>query len=104
MARLVIVDDCVRAVDLPDHAVIVGRSQKVDVPIRDPLLPRKHLTISPVSEDVTDSNGSRFRLMDLKSANGTFVNGQPLAADPAQIGPGDNLVIGDLSFTYRSVA
>jgi pSer/pThr/pTyr-binding forkhead associated (FHA) protein len=67
MARLVIFDDCVRGVDLPGHAVIIGRSRRVDVPIRDGLLSRKHCSIVPVD--------SGFRLIDLKSANGTFVNG-----------------------------
>lgn len=67
MARLVIFDDALRVVDLPDRGVTIGRSQKVDIPIRDRLLSRKHCSIVP-----TDTG---FCLVDLRSANGTFVNG-----------------------------
>ena len=67
MAKLIIFDDSVRGVDLPDRAVIVGRSLKADIPIRDRLLSRKHCTLI--------SEGSGYRLLDLKSANGSFVNG-----------------------------
>jgi len=67
MARLMIFDDCVRGLDLPEHAIIVGRSKRVDVPIRDRILSRKHCSIIPME--------SGFSLVDLKSQNGTFVNG-----------------------------
>ena len=67
VARLVIFDETVRGVDLPQHPVILGRSRKADIPIHDHLLSRKHCTIVPV--------GAGFRLLDLKSSNGTFLNG-----------------------------
>ena len=67
MAKLIIFDDTVRGVDLPDRAVIVGRSLKVDIPIRDRLLSRKHCTLVP--------EGRGYRFLDLKSANGSYVNG-----------------------------
>jgi pSer/pThr/pTyr-binding forkhead associated (FHA) protein len=67
MARLVIFDEAVRVVDLPAHPVILGRSRKADIPIADFLLSRKHCSILP--------SPSGFRLMDLKSSNGTFLNG-----------------------------
>ena len=63
MARLIIFDDTVRGVDLPDRAVIVGRSLKVDIPIHDRLLSRKHCTLVP--------EGKGYRFLDLKSANGS---------------------------------
>jgi pSer/pThr/pTyr-binding forkhead associated (FHA) protein len=68
MARLVIFDDRMRGIDLPEHAVVIGRSKKVDVPISDGILSRKHCSIVPMD--------SGFRLLDLKSQNGTFVNGE----------------------------
>lgn len=74
MARLIIFDDCVRGVDLPDRAVIVGRSLKADVPIRDAILSRKHCTLVP--------DGKRFRFIDLKSANGSYVNGARVHRSP----------------------
>jgi hypothetical protein len=78
MARLVIFDDRVRGVDLPAHAVIVGRSRKVDIPIRDRLLSRKHCTIIPATigaENGAPGPAPPFRVIDLKSANGTYING-----------------------------
>ncbi len=68
MARLVIFDESVRGVDLPSHPVILGRSQKADIPIHDKILSRKHCTIVP--------SPSGLRLIDLKSSNGTYLNGK----------------------------
>jgi len=67
MTRLVIFDDRLRGVDLPDRAVVIGRSARVDIPIRDAILSRKHCSIVPTDDG--------FRLFDLESQNGTFVNG-----------------------------
>jgi pSer/pThr/pTyr-binding forkhead associated (FHA) protein len=68
MARLVIFDASVRGVDLPDRPVTLGRSRTVDVPIRDKILSRKHCTITP--------GPTGLSLIDLKSANGTYLNGR----------------------------
>ena len=68
MAKLVIFDENVRGLELPEQGVVVGRSQSVDVPLDDRLLSRKHCAILP--------RGAAFTLVDLKSANGTYVNGQ----------------------------
>ena len=75
MARFVIFDEGVRAVDLPQQEAIVGRSTRVDIPIRDRLLSRKHFTVSPLADDAPEQGAERYRLVDLKSANGTYVNG-----------------------------
>jgi len=68
MARLVIFDDRVRGLDLPTRPVFIGRSKKNDIPINDGLLSRKHCSIVPLSDG--------FRLLDLKSSNGTYLNGK----------------------------
>jgi pSer/pThr/pTyr-binding forkhead associated (FHA) protein len=68
MARLVIFDESVRGVDLEGHPVILGRSRRADIPIRDSLLSRKHCSIVPTR--------TGFQVIDLKSSNGTFVNGK----------------------------
>ncbi len=68
MARLVIFDDSVRGLELPNRPVLIGRSKKNDVPINDSLLSRKHCSVVPV--------GSRYRLFDLRSSNGTYLNGK----------------------------
>ena len=63
MARLMIFDDCVRGLDLPEHAIIVGRSKRVDVPIRDRILSRKHCSIIPMESgfSLVDLNGRSVR-------------------------------------------
>ena len=53
---------------MPPHPVILGRSQKADIPIHDKILSRKHCTIVP--------SPSGLRLIDLKSSNGTYLNGK----------------------------
>lgn len=73
MARLVIFDEFVRGVDLARQPLVLGRSRRADIPIRDRLLSRKHCTIVPVERAAPNAPG--FRLIDLKSSNGTFVNG-----------------------------
>lgn len=74
MARLVIFDEAVRGVDLPDRPVVLGRSRHADIPIRDHLLSRKHCSIVPEAEGL--------RLIDLKSSNGTFLNGNRVDRSP----------------------
>ena len=68
MPRLVIFDDSLRGIDLPGAPLIIGRSKKSDIPIRDRLLSRKHCAILPFA--------SGHRLVDLKSSYGTYVNGE----------------------------
>lgn len=70
MARLVIFDDQVKAVELPDRQVLIGRSLKNDIPLSDGLLSRKHCSIVPVA--------GGYRLLDLKSSNGTYLNGEKI--------------------------
>ena len=85
MARLMIFDDRVRGLDLPDHAIIVGRSKRVDVPISDRILSRKHCSIIPME--------SGCSIVDLKSQNGTFVNGSRI--DKAELEYDDVIEIGE---------
>src|SRR5262245_16820752 len=84
MARLVIFDDRVRGLELPDRPVFIGRSKKNDIPIHDGLLSRKHCSIEPV--------GAGYRLLDLKSSNGTYLNGR--AIDKVNLKVDDIIEIG----------
>lgn len=74
MARLVIFDESVRGVDLPEQPVVLGRSRTVDVPIRDDILSRRHCSIRPPSRAEL-KKGASFEVVDLESANGTYING-----------------------------
>jgi pSer/pThr/pTyr-binding forkhead associated (FHA) protein len=84
MARLVIFDNQVKAVELPDRQVLIGRSLKNDIPINDGLLSRKHCSIVPV--------GGGYRLLDLKSSNGTYLNGEKI--DKVDLASDDIIEIG----------
>ena len=85
MARLMIFDELMRGVDLPGHAIIIGRSKRVDLPITDRILSRKHCSIIPMD--------SGFSIVDLKSQNGTFVNGERI--DKADLEYDDVIEIGE---------
>ncbi|MBI4605934.1 MAG: FHA domain-containing protein, partial [Planctomycetes bacterium] len=85
MARLVIFDTTVRGVDLPPGPVILGRSKRADVPIRDEILSRKHCTIVPTA--------SGWNLIDLNSSNGTYLNG--LRVEKSELKPDDVIEIGN---------
>ena len=85
MARLMIFDELMRGVDLPGHAIIIGRSRRVDLPITDRILSRKHCSIIPMD--------SGFSIVDLKSQNGTFVNGERI--DKADLEYDDVIEIGE---------
>jgi pSer/pThr/pTyr-binding forkhead associated (FHA) protein len=68
MPRLIIFDDRVRGVELPPAPVIIGRSKRSDIPIRDTVLSRRHCALVP--------EGATHRLVDLRSAHGTYLNGR----------------------------
>jgi len=54
---------------------------------------RRHLAVRPHEDGV--------ELEDLGSTNGTFVNGQRLAAE-RRLRAGDSVVVGSTEMTYRS--
>ncbi len=91
MARLVIFDDRVRGLELPQRPVLIGRSHKNDIPINDQLLSRKHCSVVPF--------GSGYRLMDLKSSNGTYLNGKKVQ-EKADLKVDDIIEIGDTVIVF----
>ena len=57
---------------LMDDSTIVGRSPETDIQlIHDPTISRQHFTVKKLNE--------KFMIRDLKSANGTFVNGKKIS-------------------------
>ncbi|ONH31123.1 protein kinase domain-containing protein [Pseudofrankia asymbiotica] len=64
--------------------VVIGRAPECDVPLTDPLVSRRHAELRRV--------GPAWRIVDLGSWNGTFVNGHRV--DQATIGAGDIVGIG----------
>ena len=75
--------DC-RLVD--DEGTVLGRSPDTSGRINDPQISRAHARI--------DWRDGQFMLTDLASANGTFLNSEPIA-EPVALNTGDVISIGD---------
>ncbi|MBN1626162.1 MAG: FHA domain-containing protein [Deltaproteobacteria bacterium] len=70
-----------------ENTVFIGRSFKNDIQISDTAISRKHLKIFRI--------GKRFFIEDLKSTNGTLINGESIASGESyEVGEGDNIQIG----------
>ena len=75
-----------------DQSVRFGRSYSIDYSLpQDTLLSREHFAV----EGYTDG----FRIRDLGSSNGTFLNGKPV--DLNEIGNGDTILAGNTKFTVQ---
>jgi len=65
----------------------LGRSSSNDIHIADEELSRNHCLFEAVGEE-------GLRVTDLASANGTYLNGQALGGDPAELHVGDIVEVG----------
>ena len=70
----------------------IGRNEGLEITLRDALSSRRHARITRTGND--------FVVEDLLSANGTFVNGQKLAA-PRSLQDGDRIVVGDTVLVFH---
>ena len=74
--------------------ILVGRSSACEVTLsRDDQISRRHLQL--------ETRDGRLYARDLGSTYGTRLNGQSLGAEPAEVLPGDVLVIGASSFQLQ---
>jgi pSer/pThr/pTyr-binding forkhead associated (FHA) protein len=74
--------------DLGSETIFLGRSSKNDLQIRDTAVSRKQLKIYPI--------GKRYFVEDLKSTNGTFINGKSITpGEGYEVNEGDTIEIGD---------
>ncbi len=86
--------------DLPDGSTdrtpldtfpfTIGRNDTTDLQVDSHQVSREHATIS--------RQGKKFKLCDLGSTNGTFLNGKRI--EEATLADGDLLVIADVEFTF----
>lgn len=77
-----------RRLEVPPAGATLGRSSRMaDLCLPDGLLSRIHCRFF--------LEGGRPMVQDLGSSNGTALNGRPLGADPAALGPGDVVTVGE---------
>ena len=78
---------------LPGHGLEIGRDATVDLRVEGERVSRRHARIH--------REGDRHVLLDLGSANGTFVNGRPLQG-PVILRDGDEVdLAGEVTFVYQ---
>jgi hypothetical protein len=87
-------DDRVRVVALQDGFTRIGRSLAAHVRFDDPTVSRRHA--------VVHREGDRARLLDDRSLNGVFVNGE--RADWHELADGDEIVIGRFHLYFVSLS
>jgi ABC-type multidrug transport system ATPase subunit len=73
------------------NQITIGRSADNDIHLDDPRVSRRHALVERL--------GSRFRLRDLGSDNGTFVNGEP-AKGTVWLKPGDQIHIAKFRLVF----
>ena len=82
-------------IELTGEPMSIGRSREADIPLLDDKVSRVHCGIR-LSE-------GEFYLKDLKSRNGTFVNGQRVE-DTVKLKPGDRIQVGSTVFVLDPVS
>jgi pSer/pThr/pTyr-binding forkhead associated (FHA) protein len=81
-----------RRLSLATGENIVGRDEAAGVRLDDPMVSRRHARI------LVSATGAHIE--DLGSKNGTFIDGQPIAADPMPLRNGIQLAFGTVRVTY----
>ena len=74
--------------------IVIGRTPDNGLVLSHPTISRYHAVIERM--------GTRFRITDLHSANGTYVNGQAISA-PEWIKPDDKIKIGPYEFLFTGM-
>lgn len=82
-------------IELTGEPLSIGRSREADIPLLDDRVSRVHCGIR--------LSDGEFYLKDLKSRNGTFVNGQRVE-DTVKIKPGDRIQVGSTLFVLDPVS
>ncbi len=78
-----------KSFDLKSGTTFVGRSSDNDIQIKDKSISRKHLKIA--------RKGDKFLIEDLKSQNGTFINGDAISpGDEFEVEKGIPITIGNI--------
>jgi len=84
------------AFELTEDTVFIGRSSTNDIQINDSTISRKHIKIFRI--------GKKFFVEDLKSTNGTLINGEMIAPGEAfEVGDRDTISIGNTTVRLSGV-
>lgn len=85
--RMLLIDQGVVIKKLPINtgSYIIGRSDQADLVINSKDVSREHVRL--------EFNGRQFRITDLKSTNGTYINGNKI--ESSGVKPGDEIMVGD---------
>jgi pSer/pThr/pTyr-binding forkhead associated (FHA) protein len=82
--------------ELDEKVVFIGRSSNNDIKIKDIMVSRKHLKIS--------RSGESFLVEDLKSTNGTMVNGEALEpGEHIEMLEGDTIFLGNSAIQFGRI-
>ena len=92
MRAAITIEGNLEPIDLEDQCVI-GRKSTVDVPLNDARVSREHAIIRKQGDD--------YWLYDLNSANGTMINGAPVAK-PTRLKDNDRMQIGGVLLHFHS--
>lgn len=75
-----------QAFDLVASSLTIGRYPLADIVIDDPDIAYRHALLTRV--------GDSYRIADLASDSGTYVNGRRIGAEPVALAPGDIILLG----------
>jgi sigma-B regulation protein RsbU (phosphoserine phosphatase) len=81
--------------EMPDGKIVIGRSSKNDVVLKDPCCSSYHASVYPVP--------GGYALKDMGSKNGTFLNERPVTGE-VELKNGDEIQIGDTRIVFRAEA
>ncbi len=76
-----------------DRKLVIGRTGAVEVLIEDDSVSRRHAEVARTSDG--------YVVRDLGSANGTLVNGEPVAGDEVVLKPGDVVQVGVVELVFE---
>ncbi len=94
---LIVEDVIINKWELVEEVTILGRAKDCDIQIDDQSVSSKHARIVSEPDPFLDGNRILF-IEDLKSTNGTKLNGKPVAKQ--KLTDGDALTIGFTEFQY----
>ena len=94
---LIVEDVIINKWEITEEVVILGRSKDCDIRIDDQSVSSKHARILIEPDPFLDGNKLLF-IEDLKSTNGTELNGKPVVKE--KLNDGDGLKIGFTQFQF----